>query len=171
MEYFFMIAIMICGFLDFKTRKIPNKITIPLILFCMLYQITQRQMLFSLIGLGTGFAIGVICYAMNGMGGGDLKLMTAMGAYLGTFPFLIVLFIASILSVIWGFTIYIRRKEFIKEINKVFIQYSLTFLNAFKLRKYFEYDDTKTRLRETIPFGTCLSLALVYIHFNPISFY
>ncbi|MBI2679452.1 MAG: prepilin peptidase [Candidatus Solibacter usitatus] len=39
--------------------------------------------LLALAGAATGFAIFLVFYLMNGMGGGDLKLMAAFGSLLG----------------------------------------------------------------------------------------
>jgi len=98
-----MLAMLVCllaaGF-DTATARIPNPITYAAILFGLAIN-TLASLETSLGGhdsshvLGTvgampalgGFAlcagIGIICLTMAGMGGGDLKLMVAMGAMLG----------------------------------------------------------------------------------------
>ena len=143
MDYFFLIIILICGVCDLKTRIIPNIITIPLVLLCLLYQAYLGHIASSLVGLVIGFGIGAICFAAKGMGGGDVKLMAAIGVYLGAYSFISVLFIASALSVVWGIV------QFLK--NKV------------------TSDETINNLKMSIPFGTCLSIAVVCIYFYPIN--
>jgi Flp pilus assembly protein protease CpaA len=48
------------------------------------------------LGLGFGFAIGALLFWLGGFGGGDAKLLTAMGAVLGVRSLPAFLFYASI---------------------------------------------------------------------------
>ena len=145
MDYVFILIILICGVSDFKTRIIPNKITIPLVILCLLYQAYLGNAVSSLVGLFLGFGIGLICFASKGMGGGDVKLMAAIGAYLGAYSFMSVLFVASVLSLVWGIA------QFLK--NKISVN----------------NDETINKLKATIPFGTCLTIAVINIYFYPIT--
>jgi len=145
MDYVFISIILICGIGDFETRIIPNKITIPLVMLCLLYQSYLGNVAFSLVGLSIGFGIGALCFYAKGMGGGDVKLMAPIGAYLGAYSFISVLFIASVLSLVWGITQFLKNKVTNSNIDCI------------------------TKLKLTIPFGTCLSIAVVIIYFYPIN--
>lgn len=146
MDYIFIIIVLICGVSDFKTRIIPNIITLPLVLLCLLSQVYQGHTIPSLVGLSIGFGIGVLCFVSKGMGGGDVKLMAAIGAYLGAYSFISVLFIASVLSLVWGMTRFLKDKVSVTNI------------------------ETINKMKSTIPFGTCLSIAVINIYFYPITF-
>lgn len=146
MDYVFIIVILICGISDFATRTIPNKITFPLIVLVLVYQTYQGTLTFAFVGLAIGFGIGSICFAAKGMGGGDVKLMTAIGAYLGAYTLMSVLLVGSILSLIWGITQFLKDKVTVTPDKQV---------NYLKL---------------SIPFGTCLSIAVVNSYFYTIPF-
>lgn len=146
MDYVFIITLLICGYSDFRTRIIPNKITIPLVVLCLSYQAYQGNITSSLVGLSMGFGIGALSFYAKGMGGGDVKLMAAIGAYLGVYSFISVLFVASVLSVVWGIAQFLKNKV---SINR---------------------DEAINKIKSTIPFGTCLSISVVNIYFYPITF-
>lgn len=172
MDYIFITIILICGFLDFKTRTIPNKITIPLTFICLIYQVFQGHELASVMGLAISFGIGLFSFALNGMGGGDVKLMAAMGAWLGPFPFLYVLFIGSIVGVIWGIFLFIRHKILARKIKEIASKVALVYYNALKITEFVKNNEGENRCKQhlTIPFGACLSIALLYINIYPIQF-
>lgn len=146
MDYVFISILLICGLIDYRTRIMPNKITIPLVGICLLYQAFQGKIALALVGLSIGFGIGLIFYCAKGIGGGDVKIMAAIGAYFGAFPLVSVLFIASVLSIVWGLSQILKNKISITS------------------------DKSVNSLELTIPFGTCLSIAMVNIYFYPITF-
>ncbi len=81
-----MIILFIAALIDLHTFKIPNIVTIPAAIGALTYhgcQFGLSGLLFSLAGLGTGLLLLLIPYLMNGMGGGDVKLMGMVGAFLG----------------------------------------------------------------------------------------
>jgi len=73
-------------FFDLGGKRIPNFITFPAILWGLIsYTVFSGGdgLLFSLGGLLLGAAVFFIPFAMGGMGGGDVKLMGAVGALQG----------------------------------------------------------------------------------------
>lgn len=71
---------------DYRTQKIPNKITVPaivagVVLSTVYYGFSGLKT--SLIGFLVGFLIFLIPFIMGGMGAGDVKLMAAIGAVMG----------------------------------------------------------------------------------------
>jgi prepilin peptidase CpaA len=99
-EFVYPIAASVCALVgaafDVKSRRIPNKLTGPSILFGLALHLT----LGGWHGLLNGLAAGLICgavflvfYLAGGMGAGDVKLITAVGciAGLSNTPYLLVL--------------------------------------------------------------------------------
>jgi len=71
---------------DLSERRIPNALTYPamLLALCWHYILTGGDgLLFSAIGLAIGFTTLLIPFLMGHMGAGDVKLMAAVGAFLG----------------------------------------------------------------------------------------
>jgi len=81
-----MIALLISSGTDLYKRRIPNLVTGPAILMALLtygYIGGLEGFLFSLRGLTFGLLIFLIPYCLGGMGAGDVKLMSVVGAVLG----------------------------------------------------------------------------------------
>lgn len=71
---------------DVIERRIPNKLTFPIILWGFIsggIYSGFNGMLFSISGFLVGLAVFFIPFAMGGMGAGDVKLMAAVGSILG----------------------------------------------------------------------------------------
>ena len=84
---------------DLRWRRVPNSLTLPgLILGIMLNTILfQREGLWSsLLGLGLAFLIYFTLYLLRGMGGGDVKLMAAVGAIVGPGNWLRIFFLTLV---------------------------------------------------------------------------
>ncbi len=77
---------------DVRYRRIPNWLTVGGVLIGLaLNSFIGRNEIrpgwpglrFALVGLGIGFGIYVVFYALHAMGAGDVKLMAAVGALVG----------------------------------------------------------------------------------------
>ena len=80
---------------DVRYRKIPNWLTVlgvllgvtlntfPGLLYGHFLAVDWSGLWFSLKGLGLGFGIYLVLYALHAMGAGDVKLMAAVGAIVG----------------------------------------------------------------------------------------
>ena len=110
-QIYLAITLICAGIIDFKKQKIPNYLTFPTVLIALIYHIYINGMaglLFSISGMFTGIALLIIPYAMGGMGAGDVKLLGAIGAFVGfKSVFIVFLFTAlyggiyAIMALIW----------------------------------------------------------------------
>jgi prepilin peptidase CpaA len=85
---------------DVWRRRIPNWLTVPAFLGAVAFHIALGGLAglrFSLLGFGTGFGLLFILWIFGGGGGGDVKLMGALGAWLGVRLTLLVFLASAVL--------------------------------------------------------------------------
>jgi prepilin peptidase CpaA len=93
-------ATLIAAVTDLWKFKVYNALTLPLLVSGLIYNTViggWSGLANSALGLLFGFAILLLFYSMGGMGAGDVKLMAAIGAWLGM-PLTFYVFIASALA-------------------------------------------------------------------------
>jgi prepilin peptidase CpaA len=89
---------LIAVFTDLKSRQIPNYLTVSAFALALVFHLVTGGLsgvLHSLGGFATGFGILLVLWLIGGGGGGDVKLMGAIGAWVGTVPTLMI-FIGSV---------------------------------------------------------------------------
>lgn len=72
--------------LDFRLHRVPNWLTVPAAAGALLFHAFMPNgigLAMSLAGLGVGFALLLIPALLGGGGMGDVKLLAALGAWLG----------------------------------------------------------------------------------------
>lgn len=85
---------------DFRQRRIPNWLTlsaIPLGVFWNTWAGGLAGLQSSLAGFAVGFGLLFILFAIGGGGGGDVKLMGALGAWVGMQTTITVFVLASVI--------------------------------------------------------------------------
>lgn len=102
--------------IDLEHFLIPNSLVVLLLAGGVAYSFLDRDpgFLNRLLGAGTGFAVPLILgyISKGGIGGGDIKLMGAMGYWLGFPGILYSLFVAALIGSLWGiFLIAARGKK------------------------------------------------------------
>jgi prepilin peptidase CpaA len=81
-----VICVLVAAIIDVLSHRIPNWLTFPTAALGLLinFQLEGIQgLVFSVLGLATGFVLLFVVYMMGGMGAGDVKLLCAVGALLG----------------------------------------------------------------------------------------
>lgn len=86
---------------DLRFQKIPNILTFPAMIVAIAYNSWFSGLegfLFSIEGIGLGMAVFIAFHLFGGMGAGDVKLMGAVGGFLGPKG----VFIAFLLTALTG---------------------------------------------------------------------
>ncbi|GFO58064.1 type 4 prepilin-like proteins leader peptide-processing enzyme [Geomonas silvestris] len=112
-------ALVVITFIDLEHQIIPDVISLPGIAVGFLSSfITGFGWLNSLIGiLAGGGSLLLVAYAYqavakkDGMGGGDIKLMAMLGAFLGWKAVLFIIFAGSLLGSLIGVTLMLVQKK------------------------------------------------------------
>ena len=115
--FVFVMALLAITFIDWTHRIIPDELSIGGTVFgwvgavvCLDITLVE-SLLGSAVGFGTLFSIALayrVVRKVDGMGGGDIKLMAMIGAFLGWKMVFLVLFVASLFGAIYG--IYLMRR-------------------------------------------------------------
>ena len=109
--YAFLMALLAITIIDWKHRIIPDEISISFILLGIVWSFFNPAMtpwessLGALVGGGGLYAVGALYRLIrrtDGMGGGDVKLMAMIGAFLGFKLVLPVIVIASFAGSVYG---------------------------------------------------------------------
>ena len=109
-----ILALVYLAYIDLRTFRLPDAITLPLILSGLLFNgLSQERLVFfqdSVIGVILGyFSLWLLNFIyrqtkkQNGIGMGDAKLLGALGAWLGWLALPGILLIASLTGLIGGF--------------------------------------------------------------------
>ncbi|WMT39937.1 prepilin peptidase [Paenibacillus sp. D2_2] len=123
LEYWGCLAMLITAFItDIKSMKIPNKITLSGFIIGISYHAVTGGMdgiLFAIKGAAAGFVLMFIMYLFRAVGGGDVKLFGAIGAWLGVSLTLSILMYSILAAGVIGLFILLLRREFIMRIRNV----------------------------------------------------
>jgi len=116
--FLFSSALIVITFIDFDHQIIPDVITLPGIPIFFLVAVFFMDVPFLdallgiLIGGGVLFAIAFlyeIITKREGMGGGDIKLLAMLGAFLGWKSLFFILFVSSLLGAVVGISLMIAK--------------------------------------------------------------
>ena len=106
-EFIFLVAVaaftLTAAVSDARTRRVPNWLTVPTFALAVVVHAVANGVAglgFALAGFATGFGILLILWLIGGGGGGDVKMMGALGAWLGTALILRVFFVSTALIIL-----------------------------------------------------------------------
>lgn len=97
---------------DVGMRRIPNLVTVGGFGFALLVRgmTGVDPLVGGLLGAGIGFALSFPLFAAGGLGGGDVKLLTATGAFLGPGRFIVAFLATAIIGAIIALFTATRRR-------------------------------------------------------------
>ncbi|AZS16853.1 prepilin peptidase [Paenibacillus motobuensis] len=123
LEYWGCMAMLITAFItDVRSMKIPNKITLSGFIIGLAYHAVTggiEGILFAMKGAAAGFGLMFIMYLFRAVGGGDVKLFGAIGAWLGVSLTLSILMYSILAAGVLGMVILLLRRELIMRIRNV----------------------------------------------------
>lgn len=120
----FFSVLLILSIIDWQTMLLPDALTLPLmwaglLLASMGFGLPQIELQSAVWGAAGGYSLlWLVAWVfkrvqgIDGMGGGDLKLMAALGAWLGLWALLPLLFVSSALHIVMALTFSKTNKPF-----------------------------------------------------------
>ncbi|MBA4358431.1 MAG: prepilin peptidase [Desulfovibrio sp.] len=93
------LSLLVASVIDLRSQRIPNLLTIPAAMAALAYHFLvqgPQGLWFSLAGLGLGLGLMLAPFLFGVMGGGDVKLMAAVGAWVGPQTVLVAFLLTSL---------------------------------------------------------------------------
>jgi prepilin peptidase CpaA len=105
------VTVVIALWFDLRLGKIPNTLTVASMIGGLVVTgLWGDGLVSALAGAGAGFAVFLIPFMAGGMGGGDIKLFTALGAWLGWYGILMTALFSAIAGGGVALAVLIRNK-------------------------------------------------------------
>ena len=95
--------LLLAAAIDLRQRRIPNWLTLGIAIagfsqsFLHHPTVTPAQ---SMLGLLVGFALPLVLFVLNAIGGGDVKLLAAVGAWLGPVNILLIFILKDVIGLV-----------------------------------------------------------------------
>lgn len=168
-------TILFASYFDLKIKKIPNLLTFPVILLSLLSTTIVggfKGLQFSILGFLFGMAVFFIPFAFRLIGGGDVKLMGAIGALMGWRFSVSAVIYGSLVGGILAILLIIFNKRLLhlfRKISWVILTpiYKFLYLKTGKeiYYKKFQFIDNKNinRKKEYIPYGVAISIGTLLV--------
>lgn len=165
----FLASLSVTAVLDLRKHVVPNLITLPLLAAGLILGASRGGIdgfVTASLSAAALFGVGFAAYAMGGMGGGDVKLMAAIGAWMGLNESIDALLLASFIGVAWGLVKYARagilRERIVMFIRGVYLKLFCRVKGDIGWQKLPE-DIAAPVPKEAVPFGTCLAAAVMLL--------
>jgi prepilin peptidase CpaA len=163
------------AFIDVWKFKVHNVFIYPLLLAGLVYHGVSHGapgLADSLLGALLGFGILLPFYALGGMGGGDVKLMAAVGAWLGLLPTFAVFLASSLVAGLYALILVVAYGR----VRETWLNLQIGWLRVKALGRQLGADDRietevkqPDRGRRLIPFAAMVALGLflllILLHF------
>ena len=159
---FFFLALIYSAYTDLAKGKIYNWITYPAIFLGFIFRILSEGgpgFISSLFGAFLGFIFLFLFFIIGGIGAGDVKLMTAVGAFGGGLFLLWVLYYTAIVGGFVAVFILLVKGELGKGMKRTFYFLKNIFLPA---EKKVSLNDSS---QITVPFGAIIVVGTYLTYF------
>lgn len=158
-DVFVLVLLVLCAYWDLRYRRIPNWATLPgtaLGLGMNGLFLGWQGMKASGLGLLVGFGALLVLFALGWMGGGDVKLMAAVGALKG-YPFVVsALFYSLIVGVVIGVAMLIWNRKTLRTFR------NLLFVIGSRVTRLVPKQDIDRKEAQKIPFGLAIVLGTLW---------
>lgn len=112
-----ILSLAVATVIDLRSQRIPNILTVPTALVALAYHLLiqgPQGLWFSLAGLGVGFGLMLSPFLLRVMGGGDVKLMAAVGAWVGPQLVLVAFLLTSLAGGVYALAVLARRSDVLR---------------------------------------------------------
>jgi prepilin peptidase CpaA len=162
-----LVAVIIAAFTDVRSFKIYNALTLPLLASGLVYHGMvggSGSLLLSVLGMLFGFFIPFLLFLAGGMGGGDVKLMAGVGAWLGL-PMTYYVFVgASLAAGLYALALMVAHKR----VGETWVNLKILWYRVVAVGRHLGAEDTvetevrrDDRRQRLVPFAAMVAVGLV----------
>lgn len=159
-------CLVIASYVDYKERRIPNLISLVLLLTGFGFNASMSGMegfWFSLQGFVSGFGLFFIFYYLNTMGAGDVKLFAAVGSWVGWIGAIQMFLWTAVIGLLIAVVYLMKERKLRIYLRSVW--FSIVNFLCFRKFDIGVKPDKKTHIR--IPYAIPITLGyLAYIQFG-----
>ncbi len=170
--WFVSIFCVVAAYIDGTQLKVPNAITFPMIIAGWLYSSVSygvagdgwyMGLLWSIAGTAVGLACLYPFYAIGGMGGGDVKMLAAVGAWVHCTITIWAFFLSAIIGGLMAVLMIVLSKSRIKHYYQFFgiLNEILAVKNPEKLS---EIAAARKHTMQLLPYGIPIAIGTI-LHF------
>jgi prepilin peptidase CpaA len=153
------LLLVLCAYWDVKCRRIPNWATLPGIALGLGLNglfLGWHGLKTSGLGLLVGFGALLVLFVLGWMGGGDVKLMAAVGALKG-YPFVVsALFYSLLVGVVIGVAMLIWNRKTLRTLKNMF------YVIGSRVSKSIPKQDIDREQTQKLPFGLAIVLGTIW---------
>ncbi|MSR89123.1 MAG: prepilin peptidase [Candidatus Margulisbacteria bacterium] len=113
---FFVGVLLVISVIDLRSYRIPDVLTLPLIVIGLLFGFLEHRFLDSVFGMSVGYGVyfGIswlakLYYKEDAMGAGDFKLAAAIGSMWGVTVVALTIYMSFLLGGVLGFFLLIMK--------------------------------------------------------------
>jgi prepilin peptidase CpaA len=160
-NYLLITLLVLSAVSDVRATKIPNIMTMPFAVLAVVLHSFDKGLegfLFSSAGMATGIGLLILPYMMSGMGAGDVKLMGAVGSFLGATATLEVFIIIALTGGVYSLALILIRRD----VFKGFFSEKLMILSSMVLlRQYVPLETGNTGQKPRLKYGVAIAFGTI----------
>ncbi len=154
-----LLLLVLCAYWDVRYRRIPNWATLPGVALGLGLNglfLGWQGLKTSGLGLLVGFGALLVLFVLGWMGGGDVKLMAAVGALKG-YPFVVsALFYSLIVGVVIGVAMLIWNRKALRSFKNLF------YVIGSRVSRLIPKQNINREETQKIPFGLAIVLGTIW---------
>jgi prepilin peptidase CpaA len=160
-NYFLLTLLALSAASDIRSNKIFNIVTIPFTLSAVALHSFNSGLdgfFFSTAGMATGIVLLVLPYIMGGMGAGDVKLMGAVGSFLGTKATLEAFLLVALAGGIYSLALILIHRTVFKGF---FSEKLLVLSSMVLLKQYVPFENGNTGEKPRLKYGVAIAFGTI----------
>lgn len=165
----FLAGLLFCAAVtDLRSYRIPNWLTFPALIVGLglhTYLHGTDGLIFSVEGLGVGLGMFLVLYAMGGMGAGDVKLLAAVGSFIGPGQVFVAGVLAALLGGLYALCLLMRHYGWRAGLGRI-----RTMVTAWGLSRNLNASIERSEMQPKLRYGLVIGLGTVvsqtYLYFQ-----